>query len=94
MPLAYLLDDASPQGQRRKPYIDWTLTHQAANGMIGPASNNDWWPRMVMLKVLAQYQEATGDPRVIPVLSRYFAHQLEALPAPAAARLGQVPLAG
>jgi hypothetical protein len=80
VPLAYLLDDSRLK-QKAQKYIDWTLSHQAADGMIGPAGNNDWWPRMVMLKVLEQYQEATGDPRVIPVLTRYFAHQLDALPA-------------
>ena len=79
VPLAYLLDDDRLKAKAQK-YIEWTLTHQAANGMIGPASNDDWWPRMVMLKTLVQYQEVTGDPRVIPVLSRYFTHQLEALP--------------
>ena len=79
VPLAYLLDDVRLKAKAQK-YIDWTLTHQAASGMIGPASNNDWWPRMVMLKALAQYHEATGDPRVIPALSRYFAHQLSELP--------------
>jgi hypothetical protein len=79
IPLAYLLDDARLKAKAQK-FLEWTLTHQAANGMIGPSGNNDWWPRMVMLKALAQYQEATGDPRVIPVLSRYFAYQLSALP--------------
>ena len=79
VPLAYLLDDDRLKAKAQR-YIDWTLTHQAANGMIGPVTNDDWWPRMVMLKALAQYQEATGDPRVIPVLSRYFAYQLQALP--------------
>ena len=80
VPLAYLLDDARLKAKAQK-FLEWTLTHQATNGMIGPSGNNDWWPRMVMLKALAQYQEATGDPRVIPVLSRYFAYQLSALPA-------------
>ena len=79
IPLAYLLDDDRLKAKAQK-FVEWTLTHQASNGMIGPSSNNDWWPRMVMLKALAQYQEVTGDPRVIPVLSRYFAYQVAALP--------------
>ena len=79
LPLAYLLDDDLLKA-KAQTYIEWTLTHQAPSGMIGPASNDDWWPRMVMLKVLAQYQEATGDQRVIPLLSRYFAYQLNTLP--------------
>jgi hypothetical protein len=80
VPLAYLLNDARLKAKAQK-FFEWTLTHQASNGMIGPTSNNDWWPRMVMLKALAQYQEVTGDPRVIPVMSRYFAYQLSELPA-------------
>ena len=28
------------------------------------ANSADWWPRMVMLKVLQQHHEATGDARV------------------------------
>jgi hypothetical protein len=79
IPLAYLLDDQRLKAKAQK-YIDWTLNHQSADGMIGPATNNDWWPRMVMLKALAQYQEATGDARVIPLLTRYFNYQLAELP--------------
>ena len=79
IPLAYLLDDARLKAKARK-YIEWILTHQAGNGMIGPASNDDWWPRIVALKALTQYQEFTGDPRVIPLMDRYFQHQLAELP--------------
>jgi uncharacterized protein len=79
VPLAYLLDDGRLKAKAQK-YIDWTLNNPSPSGMIGPRSNNDWWPRMVMLKVLTQYQEATGDSRVIPVMQRYFAHQLAKLP--------------
>lgn len=79
VPLAYLLDDARLKSIAQK-FIDWTLDSAQPNGIFGPKSNNDWWPRMVMLKALTQYHEATGDPRVIPLMSRYFAHQLTALP--------------
>jgi uncharacterized protein len=78
-PLAYLLGDARLKAKAQK-YIDWTLDNQAAGGMFGPRSNDDWWPRIVMLKVLTQYQEATGDARVIPLMQRYFQYQLAELP--------------
>ena len=80
----YYLDGlAAPGLPARRPEIDrkdealieWTLTHQTADGAIGPAKNRDWWPLMIMLKVLTQYQEATGDARVIPVMEKYFAYQ-------------------
>jgi len=79
VPLAYLLDDAILKAKAQK-FVDWTLEHQAPSGMFGPASNNDWWPRIVMLKALTQYQEFTGDPRVIPLMEKYFRYQLTALP--------------
>jgi len=80
VPLAYLLDDVALKAKAQK-FIDWTLDHQALDGMIGPASNDDWWPRFVMLKALTQYHDVTGDPRVIPVMDKYFQHQLRELPA-------------
>ena len=79
VPLAYLLDDPALKAKAQK-YVDWTLNNTAATGMIGPKGNDDWWPRMVMLKVLTQYHEATGDSRVIPVMDRYFAYQSSELP--------------
>jgi hypothetical protein len=79
IPLAWLLDDAHLKAKAQK-FIEWTLTHQAPNGMIGPATNDDWWPRIVMLKALTQYQEFTQDPRVIPFIDRYFRYQLAELP--------------
>ncbi len=87
LPLAYLLDDPKLIAKARK-WVDWTLDHQQLNGAIGPvapanagekvrAGYDDWWPKFVMLKVLTQYHEATGDPRVISVMTRYFKHRLE-----------------
>lgn len=79
LPLAWALDDAALKAKAQR-FIDWTLGSAQPNGMFGPRSNDDWWPRMVMLKVLTQYHELTGDPRVIPLMTSYFAHQLGALP--------------
>src|SRR5579883_324722 len=78
VPLAYQLDDARLKAIAQK-FLDWTLENTASDGMIGPKSNDDWSPRMVMTKVLTQYHEATNDPRVVPVLSKYFAYQSDTL---------------
>ena len=79
IPLAYLLKDARLIARARR-WVEWTLASQQPNGQFGPATNDDWWPRMVMLKVLTQYHEATGDARVLPFMARYFRYQYEALP--------------
>ena len=79
LPLAVLLNDDVLQAKVRR-FVEWTLTHQQPDGMIGPATNNDWWPRMVMVKALAQFHDWTGDTRVIAVLTKYFHHQLAAMP--------------
>lgn len=74
VPLAYLLGDPKLIA-KAKQWMEWTLTHQRPDGSIGPEKNKDWWPNMVMLKALTQYQEATGDPRVVPLMQRYFHYQ-------------------
>lgn len=86
VPLAYLLEDQRLIAKAKK-WVDWTLENQRETGAIGPDPRKgkyarewqatDWWPNMVMLKVLTQYQEATGDPRVIPLMQKYLRYHLE-----------------
>ncbi|PAC28897.1 hypothetical protein BWI92_17890 [Flectobacillus sp. BAB-3569] len=94
VPLAYLLEDKALTLKVQK-YIDWTLSTQRSNGFFGPLTNEeregkpissceqgaDWWPRMVMLKVLQQYYTATKDTRVIPFMTKYFHYQLQSIKA-------------
>ena len=94
LPLAYILDDEKLKA-KVQPWIEWTLNHQTAEGYLGPVpfeeepefepglqrgQRKDWWPKMVMLKVLQQYYDATMDERVINVLTSYFKYQLKELP--------------
>ncbi|MEN6339509.1 MAG: beta-L-arabinofuranosidase domain-containing protein [Clostridiaceae bacterium] len=79
LPLAYALDDEALK-QKAQKWIEWMLQSQSEGGFFGPMDNLDWWPRMVALKVLTQYHEATGDPRALELMDRYFRHQLTNLP--------------
>jgi DUF1680 family protein len=91
LPLAYILHDKELIA-KVKPWIEWTIKSQQADGYFGPAkdyspepglqrdNSHDWWPKIVMLKVLKQYYQATGDPRVIKLLTNYFKYQLKELP--------------
>ena len=91
LPLAYILDDNDLK-EKVKPWIEWTLASQKPNGYFGPDTDrpyepglqrtrsHDWWPKMVMLKIMQQHYSATGDERVIDFLTKYFKYQLEELP--------------
>lgn len=74
VPLAYLLRDERLIAKVRR-WMEAVLGSQRADGQFGPATNDDWWPRMVMLKALAQYHDATADARVLPFMQRYFRYQ-------------------
>jgi DUF1680 family protein len=93
-PLAYLLDDEALKAKVQK-WVDWSIENQRNNGYFGPLDlpegyqkipgtqqgmRDDWWPKMVMLKVLQQYYTATQDVRVIELMTRYFEYQLKTLP--------------
>ncbi len=78
--LAYTMNDAGLKTKAQK-WMDWLLTNQGPDGYIGPASNNDWWPRMIATYALKDYYEATADARVPNVLSNYFRYMRLNLPA-------------
>jgi hypothetical protein len=79
LPLAYLLEDEDLIAKANK-WVDWTLNSQDENGFFGPRSNDDWWPRIVMLKVLIQHYGFTEDSRVISFMDKYFRYQRRVLP--------------
>ncbi|HEY63983.1 MAG TPA: hypothetical protein G4O02_05375 [Caldilineae bacterium] len=76
LPLAYLLEDEKLLAKARR-WVEAMLASQREDGWFGPSLNQDTWPLMIALKVLAQYHEATGDERVIMLMRRYFRRQLE-----------------
>lgn len=78
LPLAYLLDDKQLK-EHANEFVEWSLNSQQPDGNFGPKNNLDWWPRMVMLKVMIQYFEATEDDRVVPFMLRYCDYQLKNL---------------
>lgn len=79
LPLAYLLHDERLIA-KVQPWIEWTLAGQGKDGQFGPRTNEDWWSRMIMLKVLMQYAEVASDERIVPFLTNYFRYQAAHLP--------------
>lgn len=95
VPLAFLLEDAGLKAkvlkyvewtlshQRSSGYFGPVTKAERERGVsITPetcGAGEDWWPKMIMLKVLQQYYEATGDERVITFMTKYFHYQLKAI---------------
>lgn len=86
IPLAYILDDEALKTKAR-PWVEWALASQTEDGYFSTtvdleferglqrSNAKDWWPRMVVLKFLKQYYDATGDERVLTFLTKYFKYQ-------------------
>jgi hypothetical protein len=91
LPLAYILQDQDLI-TKTKPWVEWAIKSQQPDGYFGPSkdypaekgiqrdNSRDWWPKMVMLKILKQYYSATNDQRVIKLMTNYFKYQLKELP--------------
>ncbi len=77
--LGYVLKDQRIV-KEAKQWLDRALASQQEDGYFGPPDNkknHDLWPNMVMLFTLQSLYEATGDERVIPLMTKYFRFQLE-----------------
>jgi len=75
IPLAWLLDD-QPMKARISRYVDVILAQQRPDGWYGPYPEDavtkryDMWAILLANKVLAQYHDVTGDPRVLAAITR------------------------
>jgi len=71
--LGYVLGDKRIIDESRR-WIDGILSSQRPDGYFGPQANRDkmdLWPNMCALCALRTFYEATGDPRVLPLMTRY-----------------------
>ncbi len=72
VPLAWTLNDDVLKADVKR-WMDYILEHQHEDGWLGPRKSAgyrdlDPWPQFVILKALRQYNEASGDPRVVPAM--------------------------
>jgi hypothetical protein len=83
--LGYVLQDQRIIFESQR-WIEGVIKSQRADGYFGPRANLsmagprntrmiDLWPNMIMLYALRTYYEATGDHRVIDLMTRYFQWQ-------------------
>lgn len=91
LPLAYLLDNEELKAKACR-WVEAMISSATTEGYFGNGTDHpyveglqrgkshDWWPKMVALKILQQYYEATADDRVLKVLDGYFRYQLRTLP--------------
>lgn len=95
VPVAYLMNDPllkakvlkyinwTLEHQRPSGYFGPLTAYERETGKpLTPEvadKGEDWWPKMVMLKVMQQYYSATKDKRVLPFMLRYFRYQEAAI---------------
>ena len=78
--LIAFLSEREPLKQVVGTFVDHLVASQREDGDFGPEHLTDWWPRMLMLRVLRQYVLATRAKEPLKLMDRFFRFQLEALP--------------
>jgi DUF1680 family protein len=80
--LGYVLKDEKITKEAKR-WIEAILAAQEEDGWFGPRGlktsldgKTDFWPHMPILNALQSYHEATGDPRILPFMTKYFRYQL------------------
>jgi hypothetical protein len=96
IPLAWLIDHAALKS-RITGYLDYILTHQHADGWLGPRAEEkkaaaDVWSQALALKMLTVYHNATGDARVPGSRGKGPADARSAYRSQAARKMGAFPL--
>jgi hypothetical protein len=80
--LGYILEDQRVMAES-KEWLEAVIASSREDGWFGPRSNlkekggHDMMPNMSMMYALRTHYEATGDKRVIDLLTRYFKWQLQ-----------------
>lgn len=72
--LGLVLKDETVSTEARR-YVEAILASQESDGSFGPKPNKailDLWPNMGVLFALRSFEEATGDPRIVPFMTRFF----------------------
>ncbi len=79
LPLSYYLKDGKRWEICRK-FLDWTLKSQDSEGNFGPErTKQDYWSRFIMLKVMLQYYEITGDEVIVGFIENYLKYLRRAI---------------
>ncbi len=71
LPLAVMLESESLLAEVDK-WVNKILASARTDGMYGPQKNSDWWPRMVVNKLLCDYYEYKPLKRIITFLTDYY----------------------
>ncbi len=61
-------------------FVRWTIENQFQSGDIGPAGLRDWWPKILMLRVLQMYFGATADREALKAMDKFLRYELSVLP--------------
>jgi len=79
--LGYLLDDKKIQAES-KIWLEAVFASQQPDGFLGPLrptnkKTQDLWANMIMLWILQDYYDYSGDKRVITLMTNYFKWELK-----------------